>query len=188
MLARSSSGWQSLAFLLTTFFGVTVLATPTAHSQPQETPSPLPAVSTLISPVVLPPLDRPRPSIEPPRLGLAEQGIAPVGLQATPNNPTNPQVGAFPGGQIRLQWQDNSGDEQGFRIERTTGISGTAWSQIVTVPANTTTYTDTPGILNESFWYRVRAYNAQGNSDYSNASFNSTFASAPNRSEEHTSE
>ncbi len=97
--------------------------------------------------------------------------------------PTGLQVGALTGGRLVLQWQDQATDEAGFQVERAHGITGTAWSLLATLPPNTTQYTDTPGLLGESFWYRVRAYNAQGNSAYTSDSFNSTIATVPSANE-----
>jgi len=68
--------------------------------------------------------------------------------------------------QINLAWQDNSGDETGFKIERKTG-SG-SYSQIATVGAGVTSHSDTGLTASTTYYYRVRAYNAGGNSDYSN--------------------
>jgi len=67
----------------------------------------------------------------------------------------------------RLDWVDNSIDETGFAIDRCLGTGCTAFGQIATVPAGTTTFTD-------SFWasgtdrYRVRAFNGAGSSAPSN--------------------
>jgi hypothetical protein len=75
--------------------------------------------------------------------------------------------------QISLSWTDNSSVEAGFRIERKTGSGGT-WSEIATVSADTTTYLN-PGLSESTdYYYRVRAYNATGNSSYSNESNAST--------------
>ncbi|MBC8252768.1 MAG: DUF1565 domain-containing protein, partial [Ardenticatenia bacterium] len=115
--------------------------------------------------------------------GFTWEGTPPPETEFPVANPTGLQVGAFPEGRIRLQWQDNSGDEQGFRVERATGIIGVTWTEIVSLPANTTVYDDTPDVLDESFWYRLRAFNAAGTSAYSNESFNSTFWAAPNLDE-----
>jgi len=69
--------------------------------------------------------------------------------------------------QLTLTWTDNSTNEDGFRLERRLG-SGTAFTQIATVGANVTMYTDT-GLLNAmTYCYRVQAYNAAGSSPYSN--------------------
>jgi hypothetical protein len=81
---------------------------------------------------------------------------APSGLTATALSRT----------QIRLAWTDNSGNEQGFRIERST--DGTSFTEIATVGAGVTTYTNTGLKANRTYWYRVRAYNAGGVSAYSN--------------------
>ena len=68
--------------------------------------------------------------------------------------------------QIDLSWQDNSDNEDNFKIERKT--EGGTYSQIDTVPANITTYLDSdlsPGTI---YCYRVKAYNSVADSDYSN--------------------
>ncbi|MBN1674697.1 MAG: lamin tail domain-containing protein [Kiritimatiellae bacterium] len=68
---------------------------------------------------------------------------------------------------IALRWTDNSGNETGFKIERSPdGSSG--WAQIGTVGADGTVYTD-PGLVPATaYYYRVRATNAAGDSGYSN--------------------
>ncbi len=103
-----------------------------------------------------------------------------TGIQAPcPTAPQNLEVGAFPGGRIRLQWQGTSGLAQGYQIERAhAAISPTAYSLIATVPAGTSVYTDTPPRLEETYWYRMRAYNANGGSPFSRQSYNATFESA----------
>ncbi len=65
-----------------------------------------------------------------------------------------------------LHWTDNSATETGFKIERYT-YPATDWIQVATVPANTTFFQ--PGILNPwTSYFRVRATNSFGDSDYSN--------------------
>jgi hypothetical protein len=81
---------------------------------------------------------------------------APSGLTAT----------AVSGTRIDLAWVDNSGNETGFRIERST--NGSAYTQIATVGANIRTYSNTGLRRNKTYSYRVLAYNASGNSGYSN--------------------
>jgi hypothetical protein len=68
--------------------------------------------------------------------------------------------------QINLTWHDNSYNEDEFRIERRTDKS--LFVQIATVPANETTYSDTDLEKNTKYYYRVRACNTEGCSDYSN--------------------
>jgi hypothetical protein len=65
---------------------------------------------------------------------------------------------------IDLTWEDNSGDETGFKIERKTG-SG-SYSQIALVGANVTGYSSIGLSANTTYYYRVRAYKATLNSDY----------------------
>jgi fibronectin type 3 domain-containing protein len=75
------------------------------------------------------------------------------------------------GNQVTLTWTDASSNESGFKIERKLGSGN--FVPLIVVPANTTTYTD--AILSGSdYTYRVRAYNAAGNSAYSNESTVST--------------
>ena len=58
--------------------------------------------------------------------------------------------------QIRLTWQDNSNNETGFCIERST--NGGNFSQITQTAQNTTTYQDNGLSQNVYYVYRVRAY------------------------------
>ncbi|OGP72780.1 MAG: hypothetical protein A2V86_08735 [Deltaproteobacteria bacterium RBG_16_49_23] len=81
---------------------------------------------------------------------------------ATPASLTGAALNAT---QVTLNWVDNSDNEQGFKIERKTGIGGT-YAEIQTVGPNVTSYTDsglTPGV---TYYYRVRAYNWGGESSY----------------------
>jgi len=59
--------------------------------------------------------------------------------------------------QINLNWTDNSNEELGFRIQRRTSTSG--YSEITTVGANTTFYSDTGLEPYTRYYYRVQAYN-----------------------------
>ena len=70
--------------------------------------------------------------------------------------------------QINLSWTDNSGDETGFRIERCKNANCSSFAQIAQVGANVTTLADTGVTKNTAYSYRVRAFNAGGNSAYSN--------------------
>ena len=80
--------------------------------------------------------------------------VAPSLLIATPT----------PTGQIDLSWTDNSSNELGFKIERS--VDGTNFNEIASVGAGIVTYHD-PAPPGPSY-YRVRAFNAAGNSGYSN--------------------
>jgi len=72
---------------------------------------------------------------------------------------------------VNLTWYDNSTLEDGFEIERDTG---TGFELLATVSANATSYTDTDTtgfVFDETYTYRIRAYNDYSGTvytDYSN--------------------
>jgi hypothetical protein len=68
---------------------------------------------------------------------------------------------------IDLSWADNSTNETGFKVERST--NGTTWSQVGTAAAGATTYAATGLSASTAYQFRVRAYNSAGDSAYSNA-------------------
>jgi hypothetical protein len=68
---------------------------------------------------------------------------------------------------ISLSWQDNSDNELGFKIERSdNGSSG--WLQVGIVGAGIKTFANTGLAAQTRYYYRVCAYNNDGNSVYSN--------------------
>jgi len=71
---------------------------------------------------------------------------------------------------VDLSWSDNSSLEDGFEIERDTG---SGFVLLTTVNANTTSYTDTDTtnfVYDETYTYRVRAYNDYSGTVYTNYS------------------
>ncbi len=86
---------------------------------------------------------------------------------SVPNAPSNLTAAAISTSQINLTWTDNSSNESGFYIERSKKATS-GFSQIATVGANVTSYQNTGLSANTNYYYRVRAYNAGGNSAYSN--------------------
>ncbi len=92
---------------------------------------------------------------------------APV-TPTTPNAPSALGATAAAYNQVNLSWTDNSSDESGFKIERKTG-SG-SYSQIATVGANVTSYSDTTASGSTQYAYRVCATNAVGDSGYATSS------------------
>ena len=85
-----------------------------------------------------------------------------------PAAPTNLTASAVSVSQIDLAWIDNGGNEDGFKIERCTGADCTSFAQIATVASHVGTYSDTGLTAETAYCYRVRAFNAGGDSDYSN--------------------
>jgi acid phosphatase type 7 len=95
---------------------------------------------------------------------IVKGGVVPV----LPAAPTNLVATAVSNSRINLSWTDNSGDETGFRIERCKNPNCTNFAQIAQVGAGVTTFADTTVSKNTAYSYRVRAFNAAGNSAYSN--------------------
>jgi hypothetical protein len=83
------------------------------------------------------------------------------------NAPSNLAVTAISSTQIKLSWVDNSGSENGCRIERKTGAGG-IYVEIDTVGANITNYVDGNLAGGTAYSYRVRSYNLLVYSAYSN--------------------
>jgi FtsP/CotA-like multicopper oxidase with cupredoxin domain len=70
---------------------------------------------------------------------------------------------------VTLTWTDDAGTETGFQIQRATNAEFTAGLATSTVGANVTTFTSGNVARGASFYFRVRARNAAGNSDWVNA-------------------
>jgi hypothetical protein len=69
---------------------------------------------------------------------------------------------------VVLSWQDNSNNESQFYVERCQGAGCTDFAGVGMTEANITSWTDYDTIAGESYTYRVRAWNSNGFSDYSN--------------------
>ncbi|PIT92054.1 MAG: hypothetical protein COU08_04340 [Candidatus Harrisonbacteria bacterium CG10_big_fil_rev_8_21_14_0_10_42_17] len=82
-----------------------------------------------------------------------------------PTAPTNLVATAVSSSQINLTWTDTASNETGFTIQRKTTVS---FATIDTVGANVTSYNNTGLSDNTTYTYRVRAYNGNGNSSWSN--------------------
>ena len=85
----------------------------------------------------------------------------------TPTGPTRLTSANAANGN-KLTWQDNSNDETAFVIKRKSSIDGT-YAELATAGANVVTFTDTAVTQDATYWYRVGARNASGDSLYSNA-------------------
>lgn len=99
---------------------------------------------------------------------------------SVPGAPSGLGASAVSSAQINLTWTDNSSNEIGFKIERKTGSAGT-YGQIATAPANTISYSDTGLTGGTTYYYRIRASNASGDSAYA-SEVNATTSSGGNSS------
>ena len=80
--------------------------------------------------------------------------------------PTLTSAKAISKSQIDVKWTDNSNNVAVFKIERST--NNNFWSEIATVAAGQTSFSNLGLARNTTYSYRVRAINAAGNSSYSN--------------------
>src|ERR1041384_3772169 len=69
---------------------------------------------------------------------------------------------------VTLSWQDNSTNEDGFKVERAS--NGGIYAQIASVGANTQSYADSGIVAGTSYCYRIRSFNTNGVSSPSNES------------------
>ena len=67
---------------------------------------------------------------------------------------------------VALAWFDRSNNESGFTIER--AVNGGAFTTLITLGANVTSYNDSAVTVGNSYSYRVAATNIGGPSTYSN--------------------
>lgn len=82
---------------------------------------------------------------------------APTNLSATWNATTS---------EVVLNWEDNSSNETGFSIQRST--NGVDFTFVDNVTANVLTYTDNTVSPQTTYYYRVFAFNMVEDSEYSN--------------------
>jgi hypothetical protein len=88
--------------------------------------------------------------------------------QMVPEAPTNVTATAPKGKRtVILSWTDNSSDETGFIIERSTSATD-GFAQLATVGANVVTFTDNTVIKKTTYFYRVRAVRGTSPSAFSN--------------------
>jgi FtsP/CotA-like multicopper oxidase with cupredoxin domain len=91
-----------------------------------------------------------------------------------PAAPSNLAATAASDSRIDLDWLDNSGNETSFRIERSP--DGASFSPLTSVAADVTSYSDSGLSPLTTYYYRVLAANADGDSGYSNVASDTTQA------------
>jgi hypothetical protein len=103
--------------------------------------------------------------------------IASFRQSGTPTVPTAPSgLNAYgiSATQVDLTWVDTSTSETGFLLERS--LDGVSFTQIASLPANTTSYRDGSLAASTLYYYRARAWNGSGNSPYNGVATASTQA------------
>jgi hypothetical protein len=83
-----------------------------------------------------------------------------------PTAPTSLAATAAGSGQINLSWTNTSTSQTGVKIERS--VDNATFTQITVATAAAVSYSDTGLNASTTYFYRVRATNASGDSPYSN--------------------
>jgi subtilisin family serine protease len=95
-----------------------------------------------------------------------------------PAAPSDLAANAVDQQRIDLTWTDNSDNESGFELQRST--DGFATFTVINVGANVTSFQNTGLAASTTYTYRVLAKNAGGSSDFSNTATATTSAPPPN--------
>jgi hypothetical protein len=69
---------------------------------------------------------------------------------------------------MTIEWTDNSDNEDGFAIESCRNKGCSVYREIGRVGPDVTEFTDLNLLPNTQYYYRVRAFNLGGFSEYSN--------------------
>ncbi|HEX8251333.1 MAG TPA: DUF5050 domain-containing protein [Pyrinomonadaceae bacterium] len=91
-----------------------------------------------------------------------------VAPPAPPPAPTNFRIDFVGANRLQLAWTDTSNNEAGFAVERCNNRGCSNFVEIARVPANGTVYLDTALVGNSQYFYRMRAWNLGGTSEYTN--------------------
>ena len=97
-------------------------------------------------------------------------------LPAPPAAPTQLLAVGLDTNRVSLSWTDTAANEARFALERS--LDGTLFSEVLTTAANVTNATEAGLLANTTYYYRVRAVNAKGASDYSAVAAATTIAAA----------
>jgi len=97
---------------------------------------------------------------------------------SVPDNPSLLEAEASSASRIDLSWTDNASNESGFKIERAV-TSGGPYTHLETIGANEESYIDAGLSEVTTYYYQVLAFNAAGESGYSNEDNATTYLGAP---------
>jgi len=87
-------------------------------------------------------------------------------VTTAPTVPSN-LTATISGSDVVLNWTDNSADETGFIVQRSTVLGG-SYTNITTVAVNTINYTDDTALASTTYYYVVKAITGSLESDISN--------------------
>ena len=82
--------------------------------------------------------------------------------QSIPNAPDNLTASAASAKQVNLSWRDNSTDETGFKVFRST--DSIVFTQVAQVSSNQISYRDTRAWPGTTYYYQIKSFNVAGNS------------------------
>lgn len=99
-----------------------------------------------------------------------------VATQATPAAPSNLVATVASTTQINLSWSDLSSNETGFKVDRATSSDFASGFATVNVGAGVTSYNVAGLSGNTTYYFRIRSYNANGNSSYTSTVISRTSA------------
>lgn len=94
-----------------------------------------------------------------------------------PAAPSNLAANTFSTSQINLNWTDNSANEDGFKVERST--DNVNFTEIATVGPNINAYSNTGLQQSTTYYYRVNAFKGAEDSGYSNVASATTTQDPP---------
>jgi FtsP/CotA-like multicopper oxidase with cupredoxin domain len=83
-----------------------------------------------------------------------------------PENLAGVRAGNGVNRRVDLTWTDASSNETGFAVQRSAFADG-PWTNLIRLPAGTTTYSDRTGSSGSAYYYRVFAYNTVGDTQIS---------------------
>ena len=133
-----------------TVLNTTPTPTPTATPTPTSTATPTPTPSPTPSPTATP-------------------TPTPTPIPVAPAAPSNLVAVLASSTKVTISWTDNSNNESGFFIQRlTTSNRNSSWTTIGQVGADIVVFSDTTVNSRKKYAYRVYAFNAVGNSGFSN--------------------
>jgi aryl-phospho-beta-D-glucosidase BglC (GH1 family) len=105
--------------------------------------------------------------------------LPPPGAASLPNAPSGLAATVSSFSQVNLTWADNATNEESFELDRATNSAFTSDLVTATLSANTTSRMVTGLAATTTYYFRVRATNSAGASEYSGTASVTTSASAP---------